>query len=205
MYYYFTEYAARIVAADLTSGFKLRVKVFKDKSGAKKRRFLMPEKRPSFKQFVSYVLEQSLGSMDDHWGPQWLHCNLCRWKFQFPGQLFVCCCCCCCCCYHCFCCWLGSCYCCRCFCVVAAVCCLLLLVVVAAAAYVVAISAVLAVVVVVVAAVAFPGLVLLLMLLLLLKLLLFRMFLLLLLLFFALVINKSSQLFRPCGNICGRQ
>ena len=46
--------------------------------------FLIPEelkhKIKSFKQFVSYLLEESVLDYNDHWLPFWLNCNFCANK-----------------------------------------------------------------------------------------------------------------------------
>ncbi len=26
-----------------------------------------------------------MDEFDDHWRPQWLHCHVCEWNYQFPG------------------------------------------------------------------------------------------------------------------------
>ena len=37
-------------------------------------------RRPSFPQFVSYLLETSVMDYNDHWLPYWLHCKFCDYK-----------------------------------------------------------------------------------------------------------------------------
>ena len=37
-------------------------------------------RRPSFPQFVSYLLNTSVMDYNDHWLPYWLHCQFCDYK-----------------------------------------------------------------------------------------------------------------------------
>ena len=41
--------------------------------------------RPSFPQFVSYLLSTSVLDYDYHWLPYWLHCQFCHNKFSVIG------------------------------------------------------------------------------------------------------------------------
>ncbi len=46
--------------------------------------------RPTFKQFVTYILGlKNIASFNDHWIPQWLHCNICQWDYQVPGRTLI--------------------------------------------------------------------------------------------------------------------
>ena len=40
-------------------------------------------RRPSFPQFVSYLLNTSVMDYNDHWLPYWLHCQFCDYKLVF--------------------------------------------------------------------------------------------------------------------------
>merc|ERR1719400_713039 len=38
--------------------------------------------RPTFVQFIDYLLRIEVAEYNDHWRPYWLHCNLCRLDFD---------------------------------------------------------------------------------------------------------------------------
>ncbi len=41
--------------------------------------------RPTFKQFINYVLSLNVADMNDHWRPQWLHAHICHLRFDLSG------------------------------------------------------------------------------------------------------------------------
>jgi len=49
----------------------------------KKRSKLAKLPRPSFAQFIDYLLRTDVKNYNTHWRPYWLHCNLCKLKFDF--------------------------------------------------------------------------------------------------------------------------
>ena len=42
--------------------------------------------RPSFRQFVSYLLRTKVENYNDHWLPYWLHCHFCHQGYQVVGR-----------------------------------------------------------------------------------------------------------------------
>jgi hypothetical protein len=50
-------------------------------------RYHHENERPSFKLFVNYILSHdNVADFDDHWRLQWLHCHVCEWDFDVPGN-----------------------------------------------------------------------------------------------------------------------
>ena len=43
--------------------------------------------RPSFRQFVDYLLEEPVEQYNDHWVPYWLHCHLCQMEYDVIGKM----------------------------------------------------------------------------------------------------------------------
>ena len=67
----FKHYAAKILARSDSSHHQLTKKL---------------NQRPSFPQFVSYLLNTSVLDYDYHWLPYWLHCQFCHNKFSVIGM-----------------------------------------------------------------------------------------------------------------------
>lgn len=44
-----------------------------------------PGERPSFTQFVDYLLKTDVADYNDHWIPYWLHCRVCRIEYDAIG------------------------------------------------------------------------------------------------------------------------
>jgi len=38
--------------------------------------------RPTFLQFIDYLLRTKIEEYNDHWRPYWLHCNVCRLDYD---------------------------------------------------------------------------------------------------------------------------
>ena len=49
-------------------------------------RYLSPLPRPTFSQFVDYLLRTKVEDYNDHWIPVWLHCHLCKNSFDVIGM-----------------------------------------------------------------------------------------------------------------------
>ena len=45
------------------------------------------ENRPTFNQFVDYLLRTDVADFNDHWIPIWLHCRVCQMEFNVIGEL----------------------------------------------------------------------------------------------------------------------
>ena len=43
-------------------------------------------KRPTFEQFVDYLLRTDVSDYNDHWIPIWLHCRMCQMEFDVIGE-----------------------------------------------------------------------------------------------------------------------
>ena len=43
-------------------------------------------KRPTFEQFVDYLLRTDVSEYNDHWIPIWLHCRICLMEFDVIGE-----------------------------------------------------------------------------------------------------------------------
>ena len=43
-------------------------------------------RRPTFEQFVDYLLRTDVSEYNDHWIPIWLHCRICLMEFDFIGE-----------------------------------------------------------------------------------------------------------------------
>ena len=43
--------------------------------------------RPTFPQFVDYLLRTRIEEYNDHWLPYWIHCNFCHQKFNMVGKV----------------------------------------------------------------------------------------------------------------------
>ena len=41
--------------------------------------------RPSFEQFVDYLLRTDVADYNDHWIPIWLHCRICQMEYDAIG------------------------------------------------------------------------------------------------------------------------
>ena len=44
-------------------------------------------RRPSFSEFVDYLLREEVHNYNDHWRPYWLHCHLCEMEFDVIGKM----------------------------------------------------------------------------------------------------------------------
>ena len=44
-------------------------------------------RRPTFKEFVKYLLIERLEEYNDHWLPYWLHCHMCEMEYDVIGKL----------------------------------------------------------------------------------------------------------------------
>lgn len=44
-------------------------------------------RRPSFSQFVDYLLREPVDKYNDHWVPYWLHCHLCQVEYDVVGYM----------------------------------------------------------------------------------------------------------------------
>ena len=42
--------------------------------------------RPSFPEFVAYLLRIPVEQFNDHWRPYWLHCHVCEQEFDVVGK-----------------------------------------------------------------------------------------------------------------------
>ena len=42
--------------------------------------------RPSFSQFVSYLLRTKVENYNDHWLPYWIHCHFCQQGYRVVGR-----------------------------------------------------------------------------------------------------------------------
>ena len=42
--------------------------------------------RPTFRQFVAYLLKTGVEDYNDHWMPYWLHCHFCGQKYKVVGK-----------------------------------------------------------------------------------------------------------------------
>ena len=42
--------------------------------------------RPTFEQFVDYLLRTDVSEYNDHWIPIWLHCRICLMEFDVIGE-----------------------------------------------------------------------------------------------------------------------
>jgi lysyl-tRNA synthetase class I len=42
--------------------------------------------RPSFSQFVDYLLRTKVENYNDHWLPYWLHCHFCQHQYRVVGR-----------------------------------------------------------------------------------------------------------------------
>ncbi len=47
--------------------------------------------RPTFRQFVRFVLSyrDNIIMLNEHWRPQWLHCQVCHVNFDVPGEVIL--------------------------------------------------------------------------------------------------------------------
>ena len=43
--------------------------------------------RPSFSQFVDYLLREPVQNYNDHWVPYWLHCHVCDIEYDIIGRM----------------------------------------------------------------------------------------------------------------------
>ena len=43
--------------------------------------------RPSFSQFVDYLLREEVREYNDHWVPYWLHCHVCEMEYDVIGKM----------------------------------------------------------------------------------------------------------------------
>ena len=43
--------------------------------------------RPTFEQFVDYLLGEEVQNYNDHWVPYWLHCHLCEMEYDIIGKM----------------------------------------------------------------------------------------------------------------------
>jgi len=48
---------------------------------------IAPLPRPTFSQFVDYLLRTKIGDYNDHWLPYWIHCNFCQQRFNMVGKV----------------------------------------------------------------------------------------------------------------------
>ena len=45
------------------------------------------KERPTFPQFVDYLLVTEISEYNDHWIPYWLHCKICWMEYDIIGTL----------------------------------------------------------------------------------------------------------------------
>ena len=45
--------------------------------------------RPTFEQFVDYLLRTDVTDYNDHWIPIWLHCRICQMEFDVIGKWII--------------------------------------------------------------------------------------------------------------------
>ena len=43
--------------------------------------------RPTFSQFVDYLLREEVSEYNDHWVPYWLHCHVCEMEYDVIGKM----------------------------------------------------------------------------------------------------------------------
>ena len=43
--------------------------------------------RPTFSQFVDYLLREEVKEYNDHWVPYWLHCHVCEMEYDVIGKM----------------------------------------------------------------------------------------------------------------------
>ena len=44
-------------------------------------------RRPTFREFVEYLLRERLEEYNDHWLPYWLHCHMCEMEYDVIGKM----------------------------------------------------------------------------------------------------------------------
>ena len=44
-------------------------------------------RRPTFSEFVTYLLRTPVSEYNDHWVPYWLHCHLCQLEYDVIGKM----------------------------------------------------------------------------------------------------------------------
>jgi len=44
-------------------------------------------RRPTFKEFVNYLIKEDVHKYNDHWIPYWLHCHLCQMEYDIIGKM----------------------------------------------------------------------------------------------------------------------
>lgn len=44
-------------------------------------------RRPTFSEFVSYILRTPVQEFNDHWVPYWLHCHMCEMEYDIIGKM----------------------------------------------------------------------------------------------------------------------
>ena len=44
-------------------------------------------RRPTFSEFVDYLLRTPVDQYNDHWVPYWLHCHLCEIEYDVIGKM----------------------------------------------------------------------------------------------------------------------
>ena len=44
-------------------------------------------RRPTFSEFVTYLLRTPVAEYNDHWVPYWLHCHLCQLEYDVIGKM----------------------------------------------------------------------------------------------------------------------
>lgn len=44
-------------------------------------------RRPTFSEFVSYILSVPVQEFNDHWVPYWLHCHMCEMEYDVIGKM----------------------------------------------------------------------------------------------------------------------
>ena len=45
-----------------------------------------PKERPTFPQFIDYLLVTDISEYNDHWIPYWLHCKICWIEYDIIGK-----------------------------------------------------------------------------------------------------------------------
>ena len=48
---------------------------------------LLNNRRPTFKEFVEYLLRERVEEYNDHWMPYWLHCHMCEMEYDVIGKM----------------------------------------------------------------------------------------------------------------------
>ena len=42
--------------------------------------------RPTFQEFIQYLLRTPISEYNDHWLPYWMHCQVCTQNYDFIGK-----------------------------------------------------------------------------------------------------------------------